>query len=81
MINNLSYDNILELVDIMNNSTSKLEDIVNNFSDTAKSAYPNEISKITAFFADVKNYSEYLRNLVEMNIKSDAVLDNLKNRK
>lgn len=67
MINNIPYEKIIEMTNILNKSKEAIESLATN----------NNCQELDDFVSSIDVYSKYLANIVELNKVADEELEDL----
>lgn len=67
MINNLTYDQVLEIAKSIKNEIQKVSDLVDNLG----------VQELYDFVSTVEGYTKYLESLVKLNQDADAAIKDI----
>ena len=74
MINNISYEQLLAIIEILTKSNNNLKIIFEHYKDDIKTG----TVRMQRFTQEIDNYINYLKNSYEINKDADLALSKLK---
>ncbi len=74
MINNISYEQLLAIIEILTKSNNNLKIILEHYKDDIKTG----TVRMQRFTQEIDNYINYLKNSYEINKDADLALSKLK---
>ncbi len=78
MIGKLTYDQIDQLIEVMNSSNNNLRQVLEYYSNDNELGL--KTSKLLQFCNDVDRYINNLKEMVILNKDADVIIDRLKNQ-